>query len=222
LLPYSVVEKRAQSVWRRGIPPQLRAFVWKKAIGNKLQITREQFEVIRKSIKDYQRASDQAESGAPSASSSSSSAPVPTSPDLIVTILTEEDDPSTSSEAMSTLEVSQPQTEPIQVPTSAVVPDVVVGTPPTSESPPGSNEFVVTKPKDASHKQRIVSLHSSRKNVRKLIEMDLKRTWAKFKLFSDPNHQAYDDALTLLLAIATNNPQIGYVRCHFIVLKAVS
>lgn len=35
--------KRIKSLWRRGIPPRLRGFIWKKIIGNKLNLTREQY-----------------------------------------------------------------------------------------------------------------------------------------------------------------------------------
>jgi len=46
----SIGEKRAQVVWRKGIPPKVRAYVWKMAIGNKLKITREQFEEFRATL----------------------------------------------------------------------------------------------------------------------------------------------------------------------------
>jgi hypothetical protein len=46
ILPYwdvMITQPRTRQLWRRGIPPRLRAFIWQKAIGNRLFLTREMF-----------------------------------------------------------------------------------------------------------------------------------------------------------------------------------
>jgi hypothetical protein len=46
ILPFwesRINSKRAQALWRKGIPPRLRAFIWQKAIGNRLGLTREMY-----------------------------------------------------------------------------------------------------------------------------------------------------------------------------------
>jgi hypothetical protein len=49
----SIVNRAAAQLWRKGVPHRLRAYVWKRTIGNKLGLTQENFDSFVKHNSDF-------------------------------------------------------------------------------------------------------------------------------------------------------------------------
>jgi len=191
ILPYwdlTIDTPSTRTLWRQGIPPRLRAYVWQRAIGNRLFLTQEMFHTYRNSTAASQATAQHSEP-------------------IYEAVQREQVSGSGTPSADGTVEIDL--TDPSNRTTDPLV-ALTSESPSTSKSEDGALQTKI-QDRPAEGDERTQS-EKKQNRIHELIIRDSLRTFSKIGIFKTPKTAPHDDLVTVLHAIATLKPELGYVQ----------
>ena len=236
ILPYwdvTIGLPTTKALWRQGIPPRLRAYIWQNAIGNRLFLTREMYHqhlqtaaAIIQSDPIYDTVHREQASGTEIASADGT---------IEIDLTDPSDSPSSSSivPSASSIRTREVLLNEVAAAAASAVASSSTGSAASSASIGSStaSSTVNLDDKDISAPIAIPSIQRRRtleeiraeeipapgsparaKRTRELVIRDSLRTFSKLGIYRKPRTPPHEDLVAVLHAVATARPDLSYVQ----------
>lgn len=199
VLPYwdiAINSPTTKALWRQGIPPRLRAYVWQNAIGNRLFLTRDMY---------HQHVAD-------------SSATIQADP-IYDTVQKEQVSGSGTPAADGTVEIdltdpSERTTDPLIRSREVSVTEVLAVVPIAEVSDVSALPKALEEVKSLSSSSPlpVPGSPARAKRTRELVIRDSLRTFSKLGIYRKPKTPPHEDLVSVLYAVAQTRPDLCYVQ----------